>query len=62
VAVELTLDQQISYIESILQWDENSNKMLNPFIGCSTESLLRSIRSSLVELKSLKENRAVEVK
>jgi hypothetical protein len=51
---ELNLDQQISYVESILQYDKQRNVILNPFVGCSTESLLVSIRNSLVELKALK--------
>ncbi len=53
---ELNLDQQISYVESILQYDQQRNIILNPFIGCSTESLLVSIRNSLVELKTIKES------
>jgi len=56
---ELNIDQQIAFLDSVLWFDAERNQILNPFLGCSTESLLASIRKSLVELKTLKDKKEV---
>lgn len=52
---ELSVDQQIKYIESFLMYDIKEMEILNPFIGLSNGALLKEVRKSLIELKSLKE-------
>jgi hypothetical protein len=54
MSAELTLQQQISYIEGFLMYDSKEMLVLNPFIGISNVALLIGIRKSLIELESLK--------
>jgi hypothetical protein len=58
MAVELTLDQQIKFIEAYLMFDAKENLVCNPFIAISNVTILTEIRKSLIELK---ESKAVDV-
>ena len=62
MGAELTVDQQISYVDSFLMFDQTLNDALNPFVGTSNGAVLKEIRKSLVELKTLKSKIGVDVK
>jgi len=55
--VELDLDSQITYIDAFLMFEPVEMLVLNPYIGDSNGSILKEIRKSLVELKTLKEGK-----
>ncbi len=55
MAVEITLERQIGFLEACLMFEPKENLVLNPFVGISNVSLLREILNSLNELKERRE-------
>jgi hypothetical protein len=51
---ELDIQQQIAFLESILWFNKEQLQVMNPFLAISTEAILVSIRSSLIELQGIK--------
>jgi hypothetical protein len=51
---ELSIENQIAYLDAILQYDQQKLQSCNPFLGISVEAILMAIRKSLVELQEIK--------
>ena len=60
MGAELSLDAQVSYIDAYLMYEPKEQLVLNPFIGMSNSALMLEIRKSLIELRGIKEGKAIK--